>query len=128
LKRELKVLEIVKREAFEAPIRSFFSQKEKKTTHPMRKFSLFSCGYKLRFWWILLGESYSLILGRRGGKGEGQTFFFFSSLLKLVWHTKIIVVSRMGALFFWIYFNKVSQHQFFHFYHWQDKVHGLTKK
>jgi len=56
LKRELKVLEIVEREAFEVPIRSFFL---KIATHLLCKFNSFLFGVSLFSMWSFKGEMMS---------------------------------------------------------------------
>jgi len=95
LKRELKVLEIVKREAFEAPICSFFFHKI--ATHP-RENSAHS----------LAGATQGLFFGRgrgpskvrpKGGRGGGGATFLLPCLAPSVSCKRVFVLGEMGALF-----------------------------
>jgi hypothetical protein len=79
LKRELKVLEIVKMEAFEAPIRSFFFIKSQ---HTPRKIQLISSpGQRKAFSWAR-GAGRQRPTPPGAGGEEGQPFF---SLVSLPW-------------------------------------------
>jgi len=79
LKRELKVLEIVKREAFEAPIRSFFLLKSQRTS---RKIQLIPHLRQRKAFSLARGEGFQRP-NQKGARGEeGQPFF---SLVSLLW-------------------------------------------
>jgi hypothetical protein len=79
LKRELKVLEIVKREAFEAPIRSFFLLKSQRTP---RKIQLIPHLRRRKAFSLARGEGFQRP-NKKGARGEeGQPFF---SLVSLLW-------------------------------------------
>jgi len=79
LKRELKVLEIVKREAFEAPIRSFFFTKSQRTP---RKIQLIPSSGQRKAFSLARGEGRQRSDPKGAGGEEGQPFF---SLVSLPW-------------------------------------------
>jgi len=95
LKRELKVLEIVKREAFEAPICSFFFIKSQRTP---RKIQLIPRRGNAR---LFLWPGERAVKGpiQRGQGGEEGQPFFFSCLAPLVSCKRVFVLGEMGALF-----------------------------
>jgi hypothetical protein len=102
----VKVLEIVKREAFEAPICSFFFIKSQRTP---RKIQLIPRRGNAR---LFLWPGERAVKGpiQRGQGGEEGQPFFFSCLAPLVSCKRVFVLGEMGALFLGF---PVSQHQFF---------------
>jgi len=127
LKRELKVLEIVKREAFEAPIRSFFL----KLQRTLGKIQLIRHRSNARsFLWpeerVFIDPRKRGQGGVRGGKGQLFSCFIFSCLALLVGCKRVFVFGEMGALF--LLFSgepaSVFHHHMFHHILGREKLTG----